>query len=249
MTSSVTGCSTCSRVFISMKKNVVGVVVRDEELDGPGTQVADAAGDVARGRADAARGSSASSSGDGASSTTFWWRRCSEHSRSPRCTTPPWASASSCTSMCRGLAHEPLEQQGVVAERRGGHPACRREGVAQVLGPLHHGHALAPAARRRLDQQRVARARPAAASSRRRPRRRPSARGSPARPAAATCVLRADLVAHDLERLAHRARRTRSRPPRRRAPAPRSRRGSRSRGGSRRRRSPARRRSTASTSR
>ena len=40
--------------------------------------------------------------GDGASSITFWWRRCSEHSRSPRCRTVPCASASTCTSMWRG---------------------------------------------------------------------------------------------------------------------------------------------------
>src|SRR5206468_10892475 len=32
--------------------------------------------------------------GDGASSTTFWCRRCTEHSRSPRETTRPRASAS-----------------------------------------------------------------------------------------------------------------------------------------------------------
>ena len=30
--------------------------------------------------------------GDGDSSTIFWWRRCIEHSRSPRWTSPPWAS-------------------------------------------------------------------------------------------------------------------------------------------------------------
>ena len=46
--------------------------------------------------------SASSAAGDGASSMTFWWRRCSEHSRSPRWTTAPWASASTWISMWRG---------------------------------------------------------------------------------------------------------------------------------------------------
>ena len=40
--------------------------------------------------------------GAGASSITFWWRRCAEQSRSNRCTTLPWVSANTCTSICRG---------------------------------------------------------------------------------------------------------------------------------------------------
>ena len=43
VTNSVTGCSTCSRVFISIKKNSFAGVVEDE-LDGPGTQVVDGLG-------------------------------------------------------------------------------------------------------------------------------------------------------------------------------------------------------------
>ena len=39
--------------------------------------------------------------GAGASSSTFWWRRWVEQSRSNRCTTLPWASARTCTSMWR----------------------------------------------------------------------------------------------------------------------------------------------------
>lgn len=38
----------------------------------------------------------------GASSMIFWWRRWSEHSRSPRWTTLPWPSASTWISMCLG---------------------------------------------------------------------------------------------------------------------------------------------------
>ena len=40
--------------------------------------------------------------GEGASSSTFWCRRCTEHSRSPRGTTLPCASARSWISTCRG---------------------------------------------------------------------------------------------------------------------------------------------------
>src|SRR5450830_1467841 len=40
--------------------------------------------------------------GLGASSMIFWWRRCTEQSRSPRCTTWPWRSANTCSSTWRG---------------------------------------------------------------------------------------------------------------------------------------------------
>ena len=40
--------------------------------------------------------------GEGASSSTFWWRRCTEHSRSPSATMVPWQSPSSWISTCRG---------------------------------------------------------------------------------------------------------------------------------------------------
>ena len=39
---------------------------------------------------------------DGANSTTFWWRRCTEQSRSKRWTRLPCWSPSTCTSMCLG---------------------------------------------------------------------------------------------------------------------------------------------------
>ena len=44
---------------------------------------------------------SASRKGDGDSSITFWRRRCALQSRSPRCTTLPWASANTWISMWR----------------------------------------------------------------------------------------------------------------------------------------------------
>ena len=56
--------------------------------------------------ADRPRPSAARSSGViaglGASSMTFWWRRWSEHSRSPSVHTPPCLSASTWNSMCFG---------------------------------------------------------------------------------------------------------------------------------------------------
>ena len=41
------------------------------------------------------------STGDGDSSTSFWWRRCIEQSRSQRWTALPWLSARICTSTWR----------------------------------------------------------------------------------------------------------------------------------------------------
>ena len=49
VTSSVTGCSTCSRVFISMKKNSSRPVGVDDELDRAGAGVADGLGRLDRG--------------------------------------------------------------------------------------------------------------------------------------------------------------------------------------------------------
>ena len=96
-----------------------------------------------------------SSSGDGASSTTFWCRRCSEHSRSPRCTTCSDASAMSCTSMCRG-ARTSRSSSRVSSPNAA---AATRRAPTSASGsssrPSTTTHALAAPARRRLDQQRV----------------------------------------------------------------------------------------------
>src|SRR6266568_5122771 len=45
----------------------------------------------------------AARTGEGPSSQTFWWRRCSEQSRSPRWMAPPRPSPSTWISMWRGL--------------------------------------------------------------------------------------------------------------------------------------------------
>ena len=199
MTSSVTGCSTCSRVFISMKKNSSGASSDDEELDGPRADVVRRSRAAAQAAAPMRARVAASSSGDGASSMTFWCRRCSEHSRSPRWMTCAVRVGQHLHLDVPRALDEPLEQQRVVAERRRGHAAGGGERVGQLVGARDDLHALAAAARRRLDQQREARLRG---------RRGDLGVGHPGRaepgidrhPGARDVLLRADLVAHDLER-------------------------------------------------
>ena len=101
-------------------------------------------------------GSRSSSSTQGASSMIFWWRRCSEHSRSPRCTTWPWPSARTWISMCRGRSiHRSTSSVSSPKEAR----ASRRAAAissASARRVAHQPHALAAAARRRLEQHRHA---------------------------------------------------------------------------------------------
>ena len=77
---SVTGCSTWRRVFISMK---IELAVLIEELDGAGAAIFELSIAAATVSPILWR-SSALRAGEGASSQIFWWRRCSEQSRSPR---------------------------------------------------------------------------------------------------------------------------------------------------------------------
>ena len=88
---------------------------------------------------------------------TFWWRRWSVHSRSPRWITPPCASADDLHLDVARTVDQTLEKQRVVSERRRRHAAGGREGVAQLTRRAHDLHSLAAAARGRLDQQREAR--------------------------------------------------------------------------------------------
>ena len=94
--------------------------------------------------------------GAGASSTTFWWRRCSEQSRSNRCTALPWASASTWTSTWRGPRNPPLDEHPVVAEARAGLASRSFERVAEAGFGVGAPHPLAATPRDRLHQHRKA---------------------------------------------------------------------------------------------
>ena len=173
----------------------------------------------------------ASSRGDGASSMTFWCRRCNEHSRSPRWIVVPARSARICTSMCRGVSINRSRRRVSSPNAEAATPPGRSERGGQLAGIPDHLHALAAAARGRLDQQRVpdlGRRRreggvvEAGAGASRHRRHAASDHG----------LLGCDLVAHGLEGV--HARSDEDDPRRRRSPARsrRSRTGSRSPGGS-----------------
>ena len=93
----------------------VEVAVLVEELEGAGAAVADrgAGGDQARAISSRCF---AVMPGAGASSMIFWWRRCSEQSRSPRWTTLPWSSAEDLELDVPRLLQEFLHVDRVVAE-------------------------------------------------------------------------------------------------------------------------------------
>ncbi len=102
---SVTGCSTCSRVFISMNQKPSGRRPRgavDDELDGAGAASSRSPAPPRPPPRPSPRAPRRVMPGAGASSITFWWRRCSEQSRSNRCTALPWLSPNTWISMWRG---------------------------------------------------------------------------------------------------------------------------------------------------
>ncbi len=68
--------------------------------------------------------------------------------------TCPWVSAKIWISMWRGSGHVPLHQQGAVAEGADGLPAGAGNSAGQVGGVVDAPHALAAAARGRLEQHR-----------------------------------------------------------------------------------------------
>ena len=151
-TSSVTGCSTWRRVFISrnQKRSVAGV---EEELDGAGAAVVDRRGGRCGPPSCSARRVSSARPGAGASSTTFWCRRWIEQSRSPSTRTPP-AWPTTCTSTWR-----PCSTYGstktVPSPNADAASAARLLDLARQVGQARTiAHAAAAAARGRLHQQR-----------------------------------------------------------------------------------------------
>ena len=145
-TSSVTPCSTWSRVFTSRKWSspVVGV---DEELDGARRAVPHRRGQRAGRPRRASPRSRRARSGAGVSSTTFWLRRCSEQSRSPSTTTAP-------------------RRRRTPAPRRGGRRAGTARGTRRPTPKLRRAEA--PDARRTRRPGRRARRRRACRCRRRR---------------------------------------------------------------------------------
>ena len=94
--------------------------------------------------------------GAGASSMTFWWRRCSEQSRSNRCTALPRLSPNTCTSIWRGLSTYFSTSTAVVAESGLGLAPRAGQRLGEIVGAVDAPHALAAAAGARLDQHRIA---------------------------------------------------------------------------------------------
>ena len=120
--------------------------------------------------------------GAGASSITFWWRRCSEQSRSNRWTTLPWLSPNTCTSIWRGrwiyFSISTRSSPNDAAASRW----QRSERVGKVCRRIDLAHALAAAAGDRLDQHRIADLRRLRSAGARPTGPRPDSRASRARP-------------------------------------------------------------------
>ena len=127
VTNSVTGCSTCSRVFISRKYASSPL---DQELDGAGVDVADLPGQPDRGPGERRRRTRSEMVAAGASSITFWWRRCTEQSRSKRCTHGAVRVGEDLHLDVPAVLDVPFHQQGVVAERGG----ASRRAAASAAG-------------------------------------------------------------------------------------------------------------------
>ena len=135
--------------------------------------------------------------GAGASSTTFWWRRWIEQSRSNRWTNLPWRSAKTWISMWRGAGEIAFDQHtGRRRRRRGLRLGRGTSASANWLGALDHPHSLAAAAGAGLDEHGIAdagrlrRASRAGVLIRRRDSRARAAR----RPVPASSALAADLL-------------------------------------------------------
>ena len=161
----------------------------EQALDGARVAVADRLAGPDRPRPAAGARSSASTAGDGDSSTSFWLRRCTEHSRSPSATHGAVGQAEDLHLDVAYPREVALDQHRAVAE----HPLGERAHLV-VLGAqgglvVGDGHAHAAAAGGGLDHHRVAdRRRPPRA---RRRRRRPGrwCRARPARrPRPSGCV-------------------------------------------------------------
>ena len=80
----------------------IELAVLVQELDRADAEIFELAHRLRDGLADRCCAAATLSAGEGPSSQTFWWRRCSEQSRSPRWMARPWPSPSTWISMWRG---------------------------------------------------------------------------------------------------------------------------------------------------
>ena len=132
MTISVTGCSTCSRVFISMKKNSSGRSADDDELDGARAGVVDAARGLARRPRRSRARVAASSSGDGASSIDLLVPALQAALALAEVDDVAVRVGEHLDLDVPGARDEPLEEQRVVAERARRLAAARGQRVRQL---------------------------------------------------------------------------------------------------------------------
>lgn len=93
--------------------------------------------------------------GAGAISTTFWCRRCTEQSRSNRCTVSPWRRRGS-APRCAAAGAPPARGTSSGRRRRCPPPAWRPGARPRVLRALDAPHAAAAAARDGLREDREA---------------------------------------------------------------------------------------------
>ena len=120
-------------VHLQEVEAVAGSVV--EELDGAGPDVVHRARPPRGPRRAARGGSAAEGAGAGDSSTTFWWRRWSEQSRSPNTSIVPCAVAHDLYLDVTSALDVRLDEDGAVPERRLRLRRSRRDlGIEPVRG-------------------------------------------------------------------------------------------------------------------
>ena len=128
----------------------------EQELDGAGAYVADVAPRARTAASPMRARSSTVSAGLGLSSMSFWWRRCTEQSRSPRCTTLPCCVAQHLDLDVPRVLEVLLHVHRPVAEGGQRLVLRQREQLRELLAVPRDAHALPAAARRRLDDDREA---------------------------------------------------------------------------------------------
>ncbi len=140
---------------VDLEEEVLGGVVEaGDELDRAGVDVA-AARASATASAPRRSRSPVDTTGEGDSSITFWWRRCREHSRSPRCSHVAVGVGDHLHLEVARPRQVALDEHAVVAEAGVRLAPRRRQRGVEILGVRHDAHAAPAAAGGGLDQQRI----------------------------------------------------------------------------------------------